>query len=52
MSVKSGVIPVDEEITFPSNEIIVSKTDLKGRILYANDVFCRVAEMTTSDVIG
>lgn len=44
--------PVDEEITFSSDEIIVSKTDLKGRILYANDTFCRVAEMSTEDVIG
>lgn len=52
MTAKPSVIPVDEEITFTSNEIIVSKTDLKGRIVYANDVFCRVAEMATSDVIG
>jgi len=44
--------PVDEEITFSADEIIVSKTDLQGRILYANDVFCRVAEMSTKDVIG
>jgi len=52
MPVNSEVTPVDEEITFSSNDIIVSKTDLKGRIVYANDVFCRVAEMTTGDVIG
>lgn len=44
--------PVNEEIRFDQNEIIVSKTDLKGRIEYANDVFCRVSEMTTSEVIG
>lgn len=46
------IIPVDEEITFSADEIIVSKTDLKGRILYVNDVFCRVSEMPTKDVIG
>lgn len=44
--------PVDQEIYFAENEIIVSKTDLKGRITYANDVFCRVAEMPTREVIG
>jgi PAS domain S-box-containing protein len=44
--------PIDEEIYFSENEIIVSKTDLKGRITYANNVFCRVAEMPTRDVIG
>lgn len=46
------IVPVDEEIHFSHDEIIVSKTDLKGRIIYANDVFCRVAEMNTSQVIG
>jgi len=49
---KLSVIPVDQEITFGKEEIIVSKTDLKGRLTYANDVFCTVAEMTTREVIG
>lgn len=47
-----AVSPVDEENTFEEDEIIVSKTDMKGRITYANDVFCRVAEMSTKDAIG
>lgn len=45
-------IPKNQEIRFRDSEIIVSKTDLKGRIEYVNDVFCRVSEMTTADVIG
>lgn len=49
---KYKVTPVDEEIYFGKDEIIVSKTDLKGRLVYANDIFCRVAEMSTQDVIG
>ena len=49
---KSNVIPVNQEITFQSDEIIVSKTDLKGTLLYVNDIFCKVAEMKTKDVIG
>ncbi len=40
------------EITFAKNEIIVSKTDLKGKITYANDVFCNVAEMSTDEILG
>lgn len=43
--------PLDEEIFFSKDEIIVSKTDLKGNLIYANDIFCRVAEMSTKDVI-
>lgn len=43
---------IDEEILFGEDEIIVSKTDLRGHLTYANDVFCRVAEMTTQEVIG
>lgn len=49
---KYNVTPVNEAIQFGHDEIIVSKTDLKGRLLYANDVFCRVAEMSTREVIG
>ncbi len=49
---KNKVTPVDEEIHFDDNEIIVSKTDLKGEIKYANDVFCRLAEMGEMDAVG
>lgn len=47
-----SITPINEEITFGEDEIIVSKTDLKGKLIYANDIFCRVAEMSTEDVIG
>ena len=46
------IVPIDEEIFFGDEEIIVSKTDLSGKITYANDVFCRVAECETDNVIG
>lgn len=49
---KQKITPVDQELTFSPDEIIVSKTDTTGKILYANDVFCRLAEMNTSDVVG
>jgi PAS domain S-box-containing protein len=38
--------------TFGDDEVIVSKTDLQGRITYVNDVFLRVARYEEGDVIG
>lgn len=44
--------PTGVERTFDPDEIIVSKTDLKGRITYANEVFLRVAQYTEREVLG
>ena len=40
------------ERAFGSDELIVSKTDLKGRITYANDVFLRVSAFDEEEAIG
>ncbi len=40
------------EVKFGEDEIIVSKTDVKGRITYANEVFLRVAGYTEDEVLG
>lgn len=40
------------ERTFGENEIIVSKTDVKGRMLYANSTFLKVAGYSESEVLG
>lgn len=40
------------ERTFNENELIVSKTDLKGRITYANKVFLRLYGGGTDEVLG
>lgn len=37
---------------FDKDEVIVSKTDLRGRITYANRVFQRVAGYTETDLMG
>lgn len=37
---------------FDDNEIIVSKTDTKGRLTYVNDVFLRLASYTEKDCLG
>ena len=37
---------------FEDDEIIVSKTNLKGRISYANNVFLRLSGMTEKETLG
>lgn len=44
--------PTGHEIQFDPDEIIVSKTDLRGRLTYANRVFLRVAGYTEDEVLG
>ncbi|MBT9255562.1 PAS domain-containing protein [Phycicoccus sp. MAQZ13P-2] len=44
--------PSGVERTFGRDEIIVTKTDLQGRITYANEVFCRVSAFDEADVLG
>ncbi|MGB9115382.1 PAS domain-containing protein [Bradyrhizobium sp.] len=39
-----------KEIFF--DDLVVSKTDLTGRITYANDVFCRVAGYSEAELLG
>ena len=34
------------------DEIIVSKTDIRGRITYANDVFLRISDYEEAEVLG
>lgn len=50
--VEPRVKPTGREISFAEDEIIVSKTDLKGRITYTNSVFLRVAGYTEDELIG
>jgi len=46
------IVPTGRERTFADHEIIVSKTDTRGVITYANDVFLRVAGYTEEQVLG
>lgn len=41
-----------QERFFGNDEIIVTKTDLKGRIVYANRVFLRIAGLTEKEALG
>lgn len=44
--------PSGKELFFDEDEIIVSKTDIKGRITYANAVFMRLAGYTEGELLG
>ena len=47
-----SVAPSGVERKFDDDELIVSKTDLKGNIIYVNDVFLRIAGYRETDVLG
>lgn len=46
------VVPTGKESPFGTEEIIVSKTDPKGHITYANDVFVRVSGFREDELLG
>jgi PAS domain S-box-containing protein len=49
---KPNVVPRNEELLMREGEFIVSKTDLKGQITYANRVFLEFAGYTEDILIG
>lgn len=44
--------PTGKETFFDKTELIVSKTDLKGHITYANECFLKIAGYDEEEVIG
>jgi PAS domain S-box-containing protein len=46
------IVPTGRESPFGDEELIVTKTDPKGRIIYANDVFLRVSHYALEEVLG
>ncbi|MEW8505874.1 MAG: PAS domain-containing protein [Candidatus Thiodiazotropha sp.] len=49
---KRAINPTDREIFMDENDFIVSKTDLKGRITYANRIFMKIAGYSESELLG
>jgi PAS domain S-box-containing protein len=49
---RQTVRPTGIERTFSTDELIVSKTDTRGVITYANDVFLRVSGYSLDEVMG
>lgn len=46
------ITPTQVEVRFDASDLIVSKTDLKGRITYANRTFCEISGYAEAEVIG
>ena len=49
---KPSVKPTDREIVMEDRDFIVSKTDLKGRITYANRVFMKIAGYAERELLN
>lgn len=49
---RNAVNPTGRECPYTDDELIVSKTNLKGQITYANDVFVRLSKFPMEGVIG
>ncbi|MFM5846830.1 methyl-accepting chemotaxis protein [Aeromonas veronii] len=49
---RKDVHTVDSEVEVPADVQLVSTTDLKGVITYANPVFCRIAGYTVEELVG
>ena len=49
---KPNIVPTQREIELGANDVIVSKTDLQGRIPYANRKFMQIADYSERDLIG
>ena len=49
---QSKAHPINHENHFLENEVIVSKTDTKGRITYGNEIFIRISGYTEEELLG
>jgi PAS domain S-box-containing protein len=43
---------MDKEYEFDNNQIIVSKTDTKGKLTYCNEIFIRMSAYTEQELLG
>ena len=44
--------PIDKEVVWDKSKVIISETDVYGRITNVNDVFCTVCGYTAAEMIG
>ena len=45
-------IVTNNEVFFKQDEMIISKTDTKGKIIYCNEIFTKMAGYPAADLIG
>ncbi len=51
-TLKNRIQPTQQEVQLRENDMIVSKTDLLGRITYVNRAFMRISDYPGRDVLG
>ena len=51
-AIRRSVTPTGRERRFRRSDFILSKTDPKGRIIYANEVFLEISGFTEKEVMG
>jgi PAS domain S-box-containing protein len=49
---KPKVTPIEREYVLEEEDFIVSKTDLKSRILYGNETFIEISGYTEKELLG
>jgi PAS domain S-box-containing protein len=49
---KPKVTPIEKEVFLKQEDFIVSKTDLKSRILYGNEIFIKISEYDEEELLG
>lgn len=49
---RSQITPTQKEIKLGYDELIISKTDLSGRITYANKVFMQICDFSEEELLG
>lgn len=48
----SKITPINKEYAFDEGKIIVSKTDIKGKITYCNEIFMQMSGYSESELLG
>ncbi|WP_024791422.1 MULTISPECIES: PAS domain-containing protein [unclassified Lebetimonas] len=49
---KPRITPIEKEYILKEEDFIVSKTDLKSRILYGNEIFIKLSEYGENELLG
>jgi PAS domain S-box-containing protein len=49
---KPNVAPIQKEVFLKEEDFIVSKTDLKSRILYGNEIFIKISGYSEEELLG
>ena len=49
---KRKITPIDKEVFLKEEDFIISKTDLKSRILYGNKIFIKISGWDEEELLG